>query len=115
MTGIILYIVAVLLLWILSPVFILYAIIRTVNKDKYFYDVAFGIDQLGNVLGAPLMNDLLIKKTSKHKYGNPDETISYVTGLNYKDKSLTLFGLLIVKRLNSLDENHVEKAVKNEQ
>lgn len=117
--GIILFIVSVILLWILSPIFILYTIIRKLFKFKelsdYFHWVAFSIDQMGNVMGSPIMNDVLLKKTAKHKYGNPDETISYVTGVNYINKELTTAGYFVAHCLDAVDPNHVEKAAENNQ
>lgn len=116
--GVILFIVARTLQWLLSPVFFIYSIIRLFNFKKindYFHDVAFSMDQLGNVMGAPIMNDLLLKKDPTKLYGNPDETISHVTGVNYLSGKLTKFGLVLKRILNKLDKNHVENASKNEQ
>ena len=116
--GIILYIVAKNLYLILSPITMLYAIIKLTIKGglfKYFHDLAFAIDQLGNVMIAPMANDLLLKSKSKKKYGDPDETISHVTGVNYNDESLTDLGYFISHTLNALDNNHVQKAAENEQ
>lgn len=116
--GIILFIVARFLQWLLSPLFFIYAIIRLFSFKKisnYFHDVAFSIDQLGNTMGAPIMNDLLLKKDPAKLYGNPDETISHVTGVNYLAGKLTKFGLIIKWILNKLDKNHVENAASNEQ
>jgi hypothetical protein len=119
MLGIILFIVAVIMLWILSPIFIIYAIIRKIFNLKklgeYFHNVAFSIDQLGNTMGAPIMNDFLLKKESPKLYGNPDETISHVTGVNYKAQTLTDFGYFVAHTLDALDPNHVTKAANNDQ
>ena len=113
--GILLFIVACILLFLLSPLFIIYALFRSVNISKYFHNVAFSIDQLGNVMGSPIMNDLLLKKGSLKLYGDPDETISYVTGVNYKAKTLTSFGYFIAHTLDFIDKDHVEKASNSEQ
>lgn len=116
--GVILFIVAVLLSSLFMPLFMLYAIVRLCKFkriSKYFHDVAFGIDQLGNVMGAPIMNDLLLTKNAIKLYGNPDETISHVTGVNYLNKSLTMFGYFVAHCLNTAEKNHVEKAAINEQ
>lgn len=43
----------------------LYAIVKLTFKgglNKYYHDLAFAIDQLGNVMIAPMANDVLIKK-----------------------------------------------------
>lgn len=76
----------------------------------YFKAIAISIDQLGNVVMANLMNDTLIKDDG-HKFGDPDETISMVLGLNKKEKSLTNIGINIADILNKIEKNHVEKAI----
>ena len=107
------------MLWILSPLFITYAIIRKIFKPKelsdYFHWIAFAIDQLGNVMGAPVMNDVLLKKDPAKLYGNPDETISHVTGVNYRAQTLTSFGYFVAHCLDAVDPNHVNKAADNDQ
>ena len=116
--GTILFIIAVLLAWILTPLFFIYAFIRLHNFKRianYLGDVAFALDQLGNVMGAPIMNDLLLKDNIKYPYGNPDHTISHVTGVNYLNNNLTWKGIIVAKILNKVDKNHVEKAAVNEQ
>lgn len=116
--GIILYIVAKLMYLILAPITMLYAIIKLTFKGglfKYFHDLAFGIDQLGNVMIAPMANDLLLKKDAPKLYGNPDETISHVTGVNYISETLTDFGYFVAHTLDAVDKDHVTKASENEQ
>jgi hypothetical protein len=116
--GIILYIVAKFCYAILAPITMLYAIIKLLFKGglfEYFYNLAFAIDQLGNVMIAPMANDCLLKKGSPKLYGNPDETISHVTGVNYKAQTLTDFGYFVAHTLDALDENHVTKAAENNQ
>jgi hypothetical protein len=115
MMGFVLFIVARFLQWILTPIFLIYALFRAKNIDKYLFDIAFSIDQLGNVIGAPMMNDILLKKNPTKTYGNPDETISHVTGVNYMSNKLSIFGKILVMILNSIDKNHVQKAANNEQ
>lgn len=116
--GIILFLVAKILQWLLSPLFFIYAVIRLRNFKKistYFIDVAFGIDQLGNIMGGPIMNDVLLKKDPIKLYGNPDETISHVTGVNYVSQKMTWCGKLVARILNNVEAQHVEMAAKNEQ
>jgi hypothetical protein len=116
--GIILYIVAKISYAILAPITMLYAIIKLLFKGglfQYFHNLAFAIDQLGNVMIAPMANDCLLKKGSPKLYGNPDETISHVTGVNYKSQTLTDFGYFVAHTLDALDENHVIKAAENNQ
>lgn len=116
--GIILYIVAKIVYLILSPITMIYAIIKLSFKGgllEYFHKLAFAIDQLGNVMIAPMANDCLLKKDAPKLYGNPDETISHVTGVNYKAKKLTDFGYFVAHTLDALDENHVNKASQTNQ
>jgi hypothetical protein len=116
--GIILYIVAKIFYAILAPITMLYAIIKLLFKGglfQYFHNLAFAIDQLGNVMIAPMANDCLLKKGSPKLYGNPDETISHVTGVNYKAQTLTDFGYFVAHTLDALDPNHVTKAANNDQ
>jgi hypothetical protein len=116
--GIILYIVAKLMYLVLAPITMLYAIIKLTFKGglfQYFHNLAFGIDQLGNVMIAPMANDLLLKKNAPKLYGNPDETISHVTGVNYVSETLTDFGYFVAHTLDAVDKDHVTKASKNEQ
>lgn len=118
MQGIILYIIAVILGWFLTPLFHLYAVIRLGNFQRistYFHNVAFAIDQMGNVSGSVIMNDVLLKKNPTKLYGNPDETISHVTGVNYLSGNLTIFGKALAWILNRIDKNHVQNAAINEQ
>ena len=116
--GIILYIVAKIGYLILSPITMLYAIIKLLFKGglfNYFHQLAFAIDQLGNVMIAPMANDCLLKKGSPKLYGCPDETISHVTGVNYKAKTLTDFGYFVAHTLDAVDKNHVNKAAETDQ
>lgn len=116
--GILLYIVAKIGYLILSPITMLYAVIKLLFKGglfEYFHNLAFAIDQLGNVMIAPMANDVLLKKNAPKLYGNPDETISHVTGVNYKAESLTDFGYFVAHTLDALDENHVTKAANTDQ
>ena len=116
--GIILYIVAKIGYLTLSPITMLYAIIKLLFKGgliNYFHQLAFAIDQLGNVMIAPMANDCLLKKDSPKLYGNPDETISHVTGVNYKAMKLTNFGYFVAHCLDAVDKKHVDKAADNDQ
>ncbi len=116
--GILLFIIAVILFAIISPIYMIGGIILSGGlKDisKYFHNIAFAIDQLGNVMGAPLMNKVLLKKNTPKLYGNPDETISHVTGVNYKAMTLTSMGYFVAHSLNAVDKNHVIKASNTDQ
>ena len=123
-TGILLFIVALLLAFIIMPLGFVYGIVKNILTfrgktlilviNKAFYMIAYAIDQLGNVVCQFLFNDLMIKKDG-YKFGDPDKTISYVLGINKQDSTLSGFGGLIVALLHLIDPNHVEKAVQNDQ
>ena len=116
--GILLYIVAKICYAILAPITMLYSIVKLTFKGglfNYFHQLAFAIDQLGNVMIAPMANDLLLKKEPAKLYGNPDETISHVTGVNYKVMKLTSMGYFVAHSLDAVDKNHVTKASETNQ
>lgn len=118
MINIILYVVSKLLYTLLAPITMLYAIVKLIFKGglfKYFYDLAFAMDQLGNVMIAPMANDVLLKKDPAKLYGSPDETISHVTGVNYLAKKLTSLGYFVAHTLNKAEKEHVEKAANYDQ
>ncbi len=112
--GVILFIIAFILGVILYPIGFIYSII----KILYIYistlgkTFAVGIDLYGNVICADLFNDILITKSSTYKFGNPNETVSRVLGMNKKSNNLTKLGIQVARFLNWLDPNHVENASK---
>lgn len=71
------------------------------NKDK-----AYAKDCYGNVQIKYIANFLLIKKESKHKFGNPKKPISYVIGLNKYYGTLTYLGSVIDGVLEFFDPGH---------
>ena len=105
--GILLTILATILTYILSPFLIIYSFIRLKYKEigDHYFDVAVSIDQLGNVLGSPLFNDIMIKKEG-FKFGNEDETISSVLGRNYQTNNLKFIGKCIRYLLDKIEKNH---------
>ena len=96
-----------------------YALIATIigrangepKFTEYLWNLAVSIDQTLNVLLQYPLNDTMIKNSSKAKYGNPDETISGITGKNVLAKMLTKFGKLINAGLNKLERNHSIKSI----
>lgn len=120
--GLILFILSLILALILCTIFTIYTLFKYLfsfkfkKLNKWFYNIAFSIDQMGNVWGGPMMNDcLLINKVEEHLYGNPDETISHVTGVNKLNNNLTLLGRIVSKILNRAEKQHVEKAAITDQ
>jgi hypothetical protein len=72
--------------------------------------MSVSVDQLGNTVMSTLFNDILITKYG-HKFGDEDQTISMVLGVNKAIGTLTKTGRLIATVLNKIDKNHVEKAI----
>ena len=88
--------------------------------NNYFYQLAIGIDQLGNRLASQVLNVTLLKYRAKYydrpdwpgmEFGEIDDTISYVLGVNYYSDNLTGIGIGIVKILAFLESYHVERAL----
>jgi Zn-dependent protease len=116
MIGFILMTLAIVLSVVLMPLGFVYTLITFRFSIKrlgsYWKIIAISIDQLGNVVCANLFNDLLIKKEG-HKFGDEDETISMVLGLNKASKTLLPLGKALAWLLNAIDPNHVEKAIED--
>ena len=117
MLGFILLIISILLSAILLPVGWLYSLFTLRLSIKrlgaYFKTIAISIDQLGNVVLSNLLNDVLINKNG-YKFGDEDETISKVLGINKANNTLLRTGKIVSSILNRIDKNHVEKASKSD-
>ena len=86
------------------------------NISQYLKEVAYGIDQLGNVVCADLLNLTLIKyKKGSYRFGNPDETISSVLGKNCKLGTLTSVGKILNSILNLIDKNHSINSIEEDE
>lgn len=122
--GFILYIVALIILGIVSvlnTIFLPIYYIFTFNfkagakhLNTFFYKMALSIDQFGNVMCASLFNLVLIEKDG-HKYGDEDDTISYITAKNMYKGKLKTTGVFLAAVLEWLDRGHMEKAIYNKQ
>jgi hypothetical protein len=117
MLGFILLIISILLSAILLPVGWLYSLFTLRLSIKrlgaYFKTIAISIDQLGNVVLSNLLNDVLIDKNG-YQFGDEDETISKVLGVNKANNTLLKTGKIVSSILNRIDKNHVEKASKSD-
>ena len=115
MRGFILLILALLLSVVLLPVGFAFQFITSLFKslDKYLFKIAKSIDQLGNVVCEHLLNVTIIKKNG-YKFGNEDVTISHVLGMNKLKNTLTWTGAALTWLLNTIEKNHVEKAIEND-
>lgn len=114
MKGFILLIIAVLMSIVLYPLGWLYSLITFKLSFKklggYWFVMAVSVDQLGNVVMSTLFNDIMITKYG-HNFGDEDQTVSMVLGVNKAMGTLTKFGKFIADALNRIDKNHVEKAI----
>ena len=117
MLGFLLLIISILLSAVLLPVGWLYSLITlrlSITKlGSYFKTIALSIDQLGNVVLSNLLNDTLIDNDG-YKFGDEDETISKVLGVNKANNTLLKTGKALSFILNKIDKNHVEKASKSD-
>ena len=78
--------------------------------DRWLLNLALSVDQFGNVSCSTTLQILLTKKGA-HSFGNEDDTVSYCLGRAFYQDKLTPLGKIIVKILNTLDTDHVLKAV----
>lgn len=72
---------------------------------SYIWNILIWLDQGVNVLLSPLLNLLL---RPKHKFGDPDETLSSVFGKNKADCKACF---LICMVLHLLDKKHCERSI----
>lgn len=80
------------------------------NISGYSKRVALAIDRLGNVMGGPLFN-LILKKEGGHDFGDFNDTISRVLGINWTLDNLTWLGGFIGRILNLIDRDHLRKSI----
>lgn len=115
--GLILYIISLLLGLMVNPALIVLNVlfyILTLNfkgLDNYFFRMAVSKDQEGGTSGNKVFDFLLLKKHSKHRFGNPDETISSVLGKNQQLGTLAFLGRGLNNILQWLDKNHSVKSI----
>lgn len=109
-----LLLLSVVLLAVLGPLFFVYGVVRTANHAKYFDLVFTAISQLGNTISGPLFDDTLVKVKS-YEFGDPDETISHVLGVNEASGNLTKLGQILAYILNWIDSGHTDHAATKNQ
>ena len=78
-----------------------------------FFSMAFALDLLGNVILAPFMNRWFITKESTYKFGSIKHTISLVIAYNFREKTLTKYGMFIYNILEFAQKDHCEIAIKD--
>jgi hypothetical protein len=110
--GILLTFIAGFGLWLLTPFFLLYSLLKYrsfKDMNNHWMKIAISLDQLGNVVGKHALNDTLVKGHG-YEFGHEDDTISEVLGKNKRLGDLTKAGMFLCNQLNKIDENHVEDA-----
>lgn len=109
MKGYILFLLAVAVFVLLLPFATAYNAARSLfHGGNRLHYIAVLIDQIGNVLLGPFLNDTMQREG--YEFGHYNETISMVLGTNKALGTLTAFGRGLASFLNWLDESHVEKA-----
>tara|TARA_R110000868_G_scaffold122495_3_gene324681 strand:- start:10456 stop:10836 length:381 start_codon:yes stop_codon:yes gene_type:complete len=109
---------------VFEPLLLFYSIFRILifNKfsfkerknlfNNYFWRVALTFDQTSNVVGDFFLNDTMSKSKLTY-FGNEDETISYAMAQLERDDNLTEFGKTWAEFLDSVDKDHLKKALTN--
>jgi hypothetical protein len=112
--GILLYIVAVILFVPLTIINFICVLIKYGLKwstiDGFFYETAVDIDRFGNRNFRTLWN--LTLQRNGYKFGNINETISSALGKNKINNTLTTAGKVLCFILDTFDENHCIKSIK---
>ncbi|MCA0231567.1 MAG: hypothetical protein LCH91_13930 [Bacteroidetes bacterium] len=110
--GILLAIVAIILTYLLTGLFVIYNVTKRLFKPKplreisaYFERIAVAIDILGNVSGDEFWNDTM-KKGYGYEFGRY-ETISDALSQNNTNGTLSKGGKLLKWLLNKIDKNHI--------
>lgn len=106
MLGFVLYLISYFLL---LPVTIINFFV--VASEDYFMDTAVSVDIFANREFRATWNKFL-KTKEGYSFGRQGETISSALGKNKRDGTLTKTGKALCFILDSLDENHCIKSIK---
>ena len=102
--------------WIFTPLYYLISLKWKTGSGKlteWFFNMALSNDQSGNVQSAATFQ-VLFTKSGGEKFGNPDDTVSYVLAKNKYQNKLTIFGKALSKlldRIDSSDGGHMKKSI----
>jgi len=115
MIGYILFVLAVLLSILLTPIGIVFHLVYLAIRLKlkgfvkqsgwYFKMLAVSIDQFGNVALGPLLNKTCLKEV-QYSFGDEDDTISKV--LHYNRETLSRFGRWLYETIEKIDPGHYD-------
>lgn len=120
--GFLLYIVSRIIGLIFIPVALIYSIIRSIYKQKFFAEgipdidakfmsMAVAFDIYGNQVGKEIFNATLVKDKTIHEFGKKGETISEAIGWNKYNNNLSKTGKILDKILDFFDPNHSLKSI----
>lgn len=119
-TGVLLFVVSIILTvpltlisFLLNPIYYVVSLKWQSGFNAlgdYFRKLAVSVDQFGNASCKLLFDFILIKKKG-YKFGDIDDTVSYILGRNYYKGTLTILGRFIVFILNLIDKEHITKAI----
>lgn len=132
---------AITLTFAVIPFALIYYIVRLKWKSgieqfsKHLHGAALSADQFACKTLAPLLNISMVKNKTREVYenedildshllflpfGDEDDTLSYCIAVNYKDGTLSMFGIFWAKLLLFVDykakregTNHLDKAILN--
>jgi len=107
---------------LLIPVGVVFTVVQAIRQRSWrkivgYLDhsagaLALAIDHFGNTVCRDLFNSLFLK-SGGYGFGNIRETISSALGRNAQRGTLSRTGRLLVWILNAIDENHVQKAIRD--
>jgi hypothetical protein len=113
-------VIAICLLLCIAPPAIIYTIlisyyrydIRTATKriSKYSLNLGISLDQTGNLVGMDIFSDTLLSTGKGIQYGNMDQTISHVTGVQEHKNNLSWLGEFVAFSLNLAEKEHTINA-----
>ena len=119
---VILFLVALILTVILAPLGILHFIFKHFWKRRFIGGLAvFGdlilaiaalIDRIANVLLQSLFNKTCIIEKG-YRFGDKDDTISFVLGVNENKGTLTNFGIKLCALLSKFEKDHCKVTFNN--
>ena len=107
--GIILYVLAIIIWIVLTPINWLVVCLKYGLSNSYFLETAIDLDKFGNRNFRCFLNSTM--QYNGYAFGNVNETISSALGKNQNRNTLTRFGKIICKILNFLDKNHCQKSI----
>ena len=108
--GILLYIIATILWVVITPLNWIIVTFKQGLSNAYFKETAIDIDKFGNRNFRTFLNTTM-KIKGGYMFGNVNETISSALGKNQRDGTLSWFGKVICKILDTIDKNHCEKSI----